>query len=221
MFNITLKKLREEANLSQYALAPLLKVSQSTIGNWESGIRVPDATMLCTIANFFNVSVDYLLGREKQQDEFIGQSFEVSEKKELSIRLKELRKQQNITQKDISDYLQTSQQTYSRYEKGQREPDIATIIKLADFFNVSVDYLLGRENNTALLSLSEPSLNVKPEYQRIFERLSSEAKENMLELMAVFSKASIKTQLKILGRVEGWILEEESKKIDASNASKK
>lgn len=67
MFSIILKKLREDKGLSQYALAPILNVSQSTIGNWEAGSRIPDTTMLCKLADYFNVTVDYLLGRENKE----------------------------------------------------------------------------------------------------------------------------------------------------------
>lgn len=60
--------------------------------------------------------------------------------------LKKIRLQQGFTQKDIAQKLKTSQQVYSRYERGDHEPDMQTLCKLADIFEVSVDYLLGREN---------------------------------------------------------------------------
>lgn len=46
--------------------------------------------------------------------------------------------------------LNTNQNTVSRYETGEREPNIATLIKIADFFNVSVDYLLERTDNPSV-----------------------------------------------------------------------
>lgn len=58
-----LKELREQNNLSQQDLALILKVSPSTISNWESGKRQPDIQMIVDIANYFNVSVDDVLGR--------------------------------------------------------------------------------------------------------------------------------------------------------------
>ena len=63
------------------------------------------------------------------------------------MRLKELRKSKGISQLRLATDLNTSQNTISRYETGEREPGIAELIKLADYFNVSVDYLLGRTNN--------------------------------------------------------------------------
>ncbi len=60
------------------------------------------------------------------------------------IRLKELRKSHNKTLKDIAEAFNTSPQVISRYELGQTEPDFSTLNKLADYFGVSVDYILGR-----------------------------------------------------------------------------
>ena len=64
MFSIRLKELRMNKGLSQRELASIFKVSTGTVGNWEVGTREPDYTTLMKLANFFNVSVDYLLGRE-------------------------------------------------------------------------------------------------------------------------------------------------------------
>ena len=57
-------------------------------------------------------------------------------------KLKSLRKERGLTQKEIADYLNTARSTYTQYELGQREPDILVFKKLADFYNVSLDYLL-------------------------------------------------------------------------------
>lgn len=63
MFALKLKELRENLGLSQRALAGKLGVSQSTIGMWESGQREPNFKMVEELANFFDVTADYLLGR--------------------------------------------------------------------------------------------------------------------------------------------------------------
>lgn len=60
------------------------------------------------------------------------------------MRLKELRKSKGISQLKMAVDLNTSQNTISRYETGEREPGINELIKLADYFNVSIDYLLER-----------------------------------------------------------------------------
>lgn len=60
------------------------------------------------------------------------------------MRLKEIRKQRNFNQKVIADYLNCSQAVYSRYESGEREPALDVLIRLADFYGVTLDELVGR-----------------------------------------------------------------------------
>ena len=63
------------------------------------------------------------------------------------MRLKEIRKKRGITQLKLAMDLNISQNTISRYENGEREADYATLIRLADYFNVSLDYLLERTDD--------------------------------------------------------------------------
>ena len=63
------------------------------------------------------------------------------------MRLKEIRKSKGISQLKMAMDLNTNQNTISRYETGEREPGINELIKIADYFNVSVDYILERTNN--------------------------------------------------------------------------
>lgn len=62
-------------------------------------------------------------------------------------RLKELRKNRKISQIKLAMDLNLSQNSISRYETGEREADYDTLVAIADYFNVSVDYLLGRTDN--------------------------------------------------------------------------
>ena len=63
------------------------------------------------------------------------------------MRLKDLRKQKRISQLKLSIDLNMNQNSISRYETGEREADYATLIKIADYFDVSIDYLLERTDN--------------------------------------------------------------------------
>lgn len=60
------------------------------------------------------------------------------------MRIKELRRQQHITQLKLAMDLHMTQNTISRYENGEREPGISELIRIADYFHVSIDYLVGR-----------------------------------------------------------------------------
>lgn len=65
------------------------------------------------------------------------------------MRLKELRKARGISQLCLATELNTNQNTISRYENGEREPGIKELISIANYFNVSIDYLLEQTNNPA------------------------------------------------------------------------
>lgn len=67
MFPIRLKELRSNKGISQAKLAKDLGVSVGAVGNWESGIRLPDAKTIQRIADYFNTTIDYLLGREEKK----------------------------------------------------------------------------------------------------------------------------------------------------------
>lgn len=63
-------------------------------------------------------------------------------------RIRELRKARHMTMKQLGAVFGIAESTISQYETGKRQPDNETLLKLGEFFNVSVDYLLGRENKS-------------------------------------------------------------------------
>ncbi len=66
------------------------------------------------------------------------------------MRLKEIRKAKGVSQLKLAMDLHMNQNTVSRYETGEREPGINELIKIADYFNVSIDYLVERTDNPKL-----------------------------------------------------------------------
>lgn len=67
--------------------------------------------------------------------------------KTLGIRLKELRKESGLHQSDIAEILSVSLRQVQRYEKDESDMSLSAAISLANYFNVSIDYLTGRSNN--------------------------------------------------------------------------
>ena len=59
-------------------------------------------------------------------------------------KLKQLRKEQQLTQEQLADKIDVARTTYSSYEQGRREPDNETLTRIANFFGVTTDFLLGR-----------------------------------------------------------------------------
>lgn len=66
----------------------------------------------------------------------------------MDLRIRDLREDRDISQGDIARYLMCDQSLYSKYERGEREIPLRLIIKLAEFYNVSIDYLVGITDNS-------------------------------------------------------------------------
>lgn len=83
-------------------------------------------------------------------------------------------------QKEVAERLKINQVTYNRYEKGEREPDNDTLKKIADFFNVSTDYLLGRENVSSF-----DTIDITPEDIELLKQIkkASAEKQKAIELI--------------------------------------
>ena len=62
----------------------------------------------------------------------------------MQLRIKDLREDNDLTQKQIADYLMCDQSLYSKYERGTREIPLRLLILLADYYHTSLDYLVGR-----------------------------------------------------------------------------
>lgn len=123
-------------------------------------------------------------------------------------KLKELRKNLKIKQQDIADYLKISRQAYSHYENGQRQPTPETLQKLADYFGVSVDYLLGRDINP-IMDRPESQIveNFINQYSYLFSEKEFRAYTELYSLMNETQK------IFILGTIIGY-LREKGVKID-------
>ena len=70
----------------------------------------------------------------------------------MKLRIRDMREDNDLTQQKIADILLCDQSLYSKYERGKREIPLALLIKLADFYGTSLDYLVGRTTNPAFAS---------------------------------------------------------------------
>lgn len=114
-------------------------------------------------------------------------------------RLRKLRKEKKLTQQEIADKLGITRQAYGYYEneKSKREPDLATIQKLAEIFGVTTDYLLGRTDEKTVkvnvagkeIELTEKEFNVFKElkkYQLAFHELQSDPEKKVKQLIKMW-----------------------------------
>ena len=89
--------------------------------------------------------------------------------------LRQIREKKNITQTKLSVDIEVSQELISHYETGKSKPNIETLIKLAEYFNCSTDYLIGRTNNPSTVK----DLNTKDiKINNIIEKYNSLSAEN-------------------------------------------
>ena len=131
-----LKQLRGQKHLTLQELSSFLSkekeiyISPDSLAKYERGERKPKIDKLEALANFFKVPVSYLRGEAAVN------------------RLKELRQSKGLTLDDIEKATGINRGTYSNYENGITEPKLQVWEKLADYFDVSVPYLLGFDDDS-------------------------------------------------------------------------
>lgn len=91
-------------------------------------------------------------------------------------RLKELRKLNGITQKELAEHLGFTHVAVVKWENGQREPDFSTVVKIAKFFNVSTDYLLGKTDEPSII-LANEKISVPAQYEDVLVALNNDGEE--------------------------------------------
>lgn len=174
----TLKKLRTKKGLSQQAVADALGLSRSTLGNYEQGTRTPDLDTMSSFADFYGVTIDYLHGRSSNpslnhEDEIrLSKNADDSRTMKLTNRIRELRRLNKLSQEDIAIKLGISTSAYGFYEQGKTAPSAKTLEFLADLYNVTVDYLLGRNYDPRLKPSNE--IDLVSEFRDIRDKLQSD-----------------------------------------------
>lgn len=101
----------------------------------------------------------------------------------MKLRIKELREEFHLTQKELADKLSNVQRNVSNWENGTSEPDCETILKLAEIFKVSVDELFGRDGTESDKILPKDDMR---ELLVAVSRLDPEQKKLVLELVKQF-----------------------------------
>jgi len=182
-----LKNLRQEKNLTQTQLADIIGISRGALSLYETGKREPDYCTLQKFADFFNVSTDYLLGRNIHKKGNYTKIF--------SKRLKQERQQRKWSILEMSNKLDISTSQLSDYEKSLREPDLDLVAKIAKLLDISIDYLLGlsdnpkglqpvkytSENLTMQMILREDIHSISPEISTIIKAALKLAREQYLK----------------------------------------
>jgi transcriptional regulator with XRE-family HTH domain len=149
LFGAKLRLLRSQQHLSQAALVRLLTpASRAHINNLEAGRRVPSLDLVLKIARIFGVSIDYLLRDTIAPEAYASHRSLYPDEPQAQAhlfgnKLRALRLSRALTQIDLSRQLELQTQAHiSLLESGRSEPSLALVLKVADIFGVTLDYLL-------------------------------------------------------------------------------
>lgn len=116
------------------------------------------------------------------------------------IRLKQLRTENDVSQSDIAKLLDVTRQAYSRYEREERELGYDMLCKLADYFNVSVDYLIGHDSNAVM---DRPDSAIAENFMREFGELFSD--DTFQSYARVYKMMDARQRIFVLGMIVGWL----------------
>ena len=140
-YNLLLKGIRENRNLTQEDIANILEIDRRTYNHYETKEKIIPIKHLVALSKYFDVSIDYLFEftRQKQYE-----NVRDVDNSEAGMRLREFRKENKLTQQKLASILNTTFSSIAFNEKGRNliaTPFLYTICKK---YNISADYLLGK-----------------------------------------------------------------------------
>ena len=160
-----LRKLREERGLTQQRLAELTGISKSRIYSYESKEREPDIAGLITLADFFSVSIDYLVGKEA--DFYMQKNEAALDLDKFGERIRCFRIQRQMKVEELASKSGIKANYLSLIESGAKKPSFDTLIQLLNALEVSADAVLmdsllnSNGQKTCYLSLLTEQLSPK------------------------------------------------------------
>ena len=140
-YNSKILELRNINNLTQDDIANILNISRSTYKDYELQISIIPIKHLIALSDYFNVSIDYLLGLTdvKQYKNVLK-----ADKIVAGIRLKEFRNENKLTQVNLASILNTTFSSIAFNEKGRNYIATPFLYTICSKYHISADYLLGK-----------------------------------------------------------------------------
>ena len=140
-FGETVKELMDERNLTGKQLGLELGVAGPTITRYIRAERMPDINIFVLIADYFNCSTDYLLGRESD-----NQNLKFKKCPPFTEQIEILAKHFSPTFSAFYKKAKIHESTFYEWKNGNSIPTLESIIRIADNFECRVDFILGRES---------------------------------------------------------------------------
>ena len=138
-----LRNVREDNNLSQANVANMLNISRPNYTRWETREKIIPLRKLNEYCNIFKVSMDYVVGLEKNN--YYTNYDKDIDIKIVSQRIKSVRIKNNLTQMNLANMLNCDQSIISDYENGRTLILTSLAIDICKKFNISLDWLCGRK----------------------------------------------------------------------------
>ena len=153
LYKERLKKLRENNEITQAKLADLLNVHEYVYGQYEREYTTIPIKHLNTICNYFNVSIDYIFGFTDTLN--YSDSNKEIDLKVSSKRMKEFRKDNNLTQEKLAEQLNVVKGTIGNYESARSLIATPFLYEICNKYKISADYLLGKIDEPRYLKTSK------------------------------------------------------------------
>ena len=139
-----IKALRERCGFTQEALGKYLQVTKQAYHHFESEYTIIPIKHLNSLANYFNVSIDYLFGFTKERNYKISKND--IDLNIVKVRLKEFRKENKLSQEKLAAFLNVSKGTIGNYESNRNIIATPFLYTICRKYHISADYLLGKIN---------------------------------------------------------------------------
>lgn len=137
-----MKEIRLDSDKKQREVAEAMGIKRSTYAVLENNHNIIPLKRLNDFANVFDVSLDYIFGLTNKKH-YPNSKKEIN-RDTVRLRLKQVRKENNYTQRKLAKFLNTSPSVWCDYERGRYLVSTTFIYEFAKKFNVSVDWLLGK-----------------------------------------------------------------------------
>lgn len=173
MLGKQLKMLRELKSKNQQEVCEALNIEQSTLANYENNRRVPKIDILIKLAEYYNVSTDFLLGIEKSGDNDYSDFQLFEETFDFKDRIHSVMQEQDMSEEDFMKLTGFSKDEKDAYLYGNKRPSIEDLIRIAGVLKVSTDYLLDVSQRKRISAEEEMLL-------QSFNRCDDECKKYLL-----------------------------------------
>lgn len=140
--------LRENTELTQEEMGAIIGVKKFSISNWEHSKEIIPLDKLNIYSNYFNISMDYILKLTDNKQASL--KIETLDKIEIGKKIKKIRTENNLSQRELAAILNTTHSVIWSYETGKNLILTAFAFEICKHFNISLDWLCGKKEKSTI-----------------------------------------------------------------------